>query len=1504
MSNIATLGFDFQSSTAVQEIEKVAEALRKIKEQNGDSQKSVNDFLTFKDTGLLTNVKKDLEGLKTALESLRNKDTFSGLTLLSSSLSKIKPINQESLSSLDNLFAVMQKAPPSIPFGVANGLVSIGDSLSHFKYGINPTVTTGLDNLFTVLQKAPQTIPFDFANTLKGLSDATKNLSPVNKSVTNGIQNLFASMQNPPQALPVNLSDTIRSLGESTKMLSPVNKSVTNGIQSLFFSLQNPPQNFPAGLGQNIKDLAEATKNMTAIKKNVPANLASLFDAMKKAPANISTQAINGISSLSTATGNLKTVKKSTIDNLERFFNVIQKMKPIDPKVLSSLNTVGSLLEKMGLAARSAKAPLNNANNYIGNMIGNANNAAIAFRAFTGAFSVKALQNAAQSAIDLSTQLAYIKSIANELDLTKLKNGLMNFDSLLGDPAKNAEALYYAYSSGIRGTEEDFLRFTEVARKTSMAIRSSMIPTVDAMTAAMNAYGKTAGDVVEISDLFSAIVKQGKASGEQLASGLGQVTPTAATLGLTLDELGAAISSLTKVQPTRIAITSLNNMLSKIMKPTKESRLALEKLGVEMNYTAVQSKGFATVMEELKNALNGNMEAIKNIFPDIRGQRAAMHLLGVGFKDFNQQLDYFANKSGETERQVSALVNDINVQLGYLPVTFDKVATEAGLMFNKFLTLDGSLAPVIAGINNMSDAERKLIAGITAGTGIFFAYKAMLVAINTWKVMEIKNNQILAAQNATANAQDTKKIAIKNALRAIKAGELYQQNLLNKSNKQAMVIQAEKTRQEIASLRAAQAYNYSMLQRAIIQRNANQIGHYQNNIQILKNRLLAKEASLLQTNTALTMEYNAAQKLQAAGGAQATIMDVARTNKGFKAGFFSMMGFGKELGYASQAFERFTRRTSIAYKGFSKISRAWNLSMAKLTLSMRTAFTGIGAVLGKFVATLGAIFAPINLIIGGIAAIGLTALDYARSFSMANEHVGKFDNSMVANLMFKLVTAIDNGVKNGEEAVKRMEQIFELKKMHKEADNWAKNQRESDIKSYKSIFDSTLSEQEQFNKMVNDYNSSLASLVERGVTYPKLLAQQKEYQKAAKNLEDAIQKSIKITALERKLATTEAQLAPLRQQYLRHGTLNAKQMVTMRQLEARLTRTREALTQLGSKPSLEYIESLKKNMENEKKEYEKMTGVRNGVMAKIRENASSILKWSEAVIKNVDETRKAFAQIKFSNLTKEEQYKHELGSLNGMFTDLTIWLKNGVSKGTEKGFTTTLTQYGNLYKSFMTNLQKRIEDAVNFDNALKNLTSENALKFASSEQEKNRILAAQAKDYKEEYKKMLGKDNLAEAFNAMKNYQRVSESLMASQQRLADAEKRANEETIKLIQSMDKFKSWSVQGFDARSMDSLKLQTRQFDTLPQITPLQTQQNSMQEQNKNLAKSLQDMVSQLAARNDQNKKDLLATQKSQQDNMNLIMEKTEPYLDKIEKHTKSLLDQTKKAQKLEIVTLTL
>lgn len=434
-----------------------------------------------------------------------------------------------------------------------------------------------------------------------------------------------------------------------------------------------------------------------------------------------------------------------------------ETIKPLSPQVVSNLaeyaRVVRSASEAMQALNKSAQGIKSVGVNDFGNTVQQTEvktrslmstlKEKFSFDSFS-----KSLRQMTHESIRFGEELAHIVSLSQEFDTGKLRKEILNISSEFGDSTKLANATYYAYSSGVRGTEKQMASFTTSMGKLATLIRADVTPTVDAVTSAMNAYNLGVESASELTDLFYGIVKQGKASGAQLASSMGQVIPTAANAGIALDEVGAAVSSLTKIMNTRNAITYFNNMISKIIKPTKESSLAARKYGIELGVTALKAKGFSAMMAEIQEKTQGSAEAISRIFPDLRGTRAATHLLGLGWKDFNTQLDFFNNKAGIADEAMKTLSQDVNFQIGQIPNTLKKLRIAFGEIVTDVLTLGGALTPVIAAFNNMGETTQKTITVITAiGAGIA-VLKTSVIGFNALRAVEIKSNEVLAAQHA------------------------------------------------------------------------------------------------------------------------------------------------------------------------------------------------------------------------------------------------------------------------------------------------------------------------------------------------------------------------------------------------------------------------------------------------------------------------------------------------------------------------------------------------------------------------------------------------------------------------------------------------------------------------------------------------------------------------------------------------------------------------------------
>ena len=326
----------------------------------------------------------------------------------------------------------------------------------------------------------------------------------------------------------------------------------------------------------------------------------------------------------------------------------------------------------------------------------------------SGRTVISFFQNAVKSASAFAMEIRRIQSLATTFDFDRLKTGLESLDARFGNLIHNAKALYWAFSSGVRGTEEELVRFTETMSKTAITIGSDVMPVMDAATTLMNAYGKSAASAGEISDLLFTIVKEGKANGQQLAGSLGNIIAPASAMGLTFKDIGATISTLTRTMKTNNALTYLNNILSKMNNPTKEVQRQLDKLGLEINATAIKAKGFAQVMREIHDATRGDISVIAKLFPDIRGQRAAVTLFSTQFKEFERQLGKFDNMAGNMEEALDKITDNPEAQFAALRNGFDMIRQSAGDAAIQVITFGGAFTKVFSFVNGMKSFGRSV----------------------------------------------------------------------------------------------------------------------------------------------------------------------------------------------------------------------------------------------------------------------------------------------------------------------------------------------------------------------------------------------------------------------------------------------------------------------------------------------------------------------------------------------------------------------------------------------------------------------------------------------------------------------------------------------------------------------------------------------------------------------------------------------------------------------------
>ena len=412
--------------------------------------------------------------------------------------------------------------------------------------------------------------------------------------------------------------------------------------------------------------------------------------------------------------------------------------------------------------ARALKRMESDADRVTGSIAGKFTKMAAAIGA--GAMFVKAMGNARA----FSRELANVQSIADDLDMRKVREEILNLNATLGETPALTNALYFAYSAGVRGTEKELVTFTGQVAKLAQTVGSDVTPVMDAVTTLMNAYNLKIRDTGRLMDWFYQVVKSGKTTGPALAQSLGMIASSAASAKIPLEQLGAGIATLTTTMPTSQAITSLNQAIMAFIKPTQEASETAAQYGFSMSAAALEQKGFIGMLEEIREKTGGNVAVMAKLFTSVEALKAALALGGTQYEAFNQVLKDFGNNAGAAERGFSAIARSDNKKWEAMLVVLKKIGTVLGDTTFQVLTLGGALDPVYQKLYSLSSGTIKTLATVAALTVGMIGLKKAIDGIRslgkTFEALAVKGGyktgDMLEAE-AVNNAERLKALAKK-----------------------------------------------------------------------------------------------------------------------------------------------------------------------------------------------------------------------------------------------------------------------------------------------------------------------------------------------------------------------------------------------------------------------------------------------------------------------------------------------------------------------------------------------------------------------------------------------------------------------------------------------------------------------------------------------------------------------------------------------------------------------
>lgn len=206
-------------------------------------------------------------------------------------------------------------------------------------------------------------------------------------------------------------------------------------------------------------------------------------------------------------------------------------------------------------------------------------------------------------------------------------------------------ALYQAISAGV--PKDNVISFLAVSTRAAIAGVTDVETAVDGLTTVLNAYKMESSEAEHVSDILFTAVRLGKTNFEQLSASMFQVAPMAAAMNVPLEEVAAAVTTLTKQGvPTSVAMTQIRASLVGLQKPTATMSKALADMGFSSGQALIDAKGYLGALETLRTESGLTGQELAKAFKSVEGLGAVLSQTGSNFGGAIDDLQAMTEASG------------------------------------------------------------------------------------------------------------------------------------------------------------------------------------------------------------------------------------------------------------------------------------------------------------------------------------------------------------------------------------------------------------------------------------------------------------------------------------------------------------------------------------------------------------------------------------------------------------------------------------------------------------------------------------------------------------------------------------------------------------------------------------------------------------------------------------------------------------------------------------------
>jgi TP901 family phage tail tape measure protein len=429
-------------------------------------------------------------------------------------------------------------------------------------------------------------------------------------------------------------------------------------------------------------------------------------------------------------------------------------------RVLDSAKTSSQKLNAALVNFNQAVMAANNVTNAISQISGALNGVTEESRSFSAAMNA-ANTMAGKSGEDFARLKGQVAELSKSIPVVR--------DEL-------ANGLYQVISNGV--PEDNWIAFLQKSAKASVGGIADLGETVKVTSTIIKNYGLSWDKAGDVQDKIQLTAKNGVTSFEQLAQALPRVTGSAATLGISIDELMATFATLTGVSGnTNEVATQMAAIFTALVKPSSEASKMAQQMGIEFDAAAIKAAGgmrnFLTDLDKNVKAYASKsgmleQEIYGKLFGSAESLRALGPLTGQLAAKFNENVEAMKGSAGTIDDAFSIMSSSGAASLQILKNKFAEVG-------DAIASTMGGVMPVLnitAQIGNTVIAVSAMVSGLKNLAKIQAIVKVRTMAMNAaslvWNATSVRMNALVQVMTASfrgaAVSATTLKLAIQGLL--------------------------------------------------------------------------------------------------------------------------------------------------------------------------------------------------------------------------------------------------------------------------------------------------------------------------------------------------------------------------------------------------------------------------------------------------------------------------------------------------------------------------------------------------------------------------------------------------------------------------------------------------------------------------------------------------------------------------------------------------------------------